>query len=484
MLRSVARFQPITSLVAGALLFAAGAPAALAAPADRPDLVIALPSAPSTGQVAPVYVDRFERPGRVLYRFDSIIANRGGTLDIFRDGPARPAVQAIWAGGNPPPGSEPDAGAPAAPSADVTLEDRSGSGASFSYVVEPDHAHWHFARVARYELLVPGGAARVSDKVGFCLYDSFDTTGPSIYFPEPDWGSGQPTWCAFDEPGAAVVRMGLSPGASDRYRSQRHWQWVDITGLTAGAYTLRGTANPAGYLLESNTANNVLDQARTIPGARVSSAAASTRTGRRVGIELRGAVVAPEIPARRSGGCLPQPTSEACYIRTGGGGPLDFALVRAPEHGSVTIADAGGLTARATYTPKRGFSGRDSFAYVATDARGLTSAPATASVTVRKRRAARRRPIAGAAIRRIRGRRYAIVRLRATARVRGVVRRRKSMVRRLRARRLAPGRHRIALGRLRRRGPHTLVLRAGPGWRQRVARDFRVGRVGRGKPQS
>lgn len=475
MLRSVARIQPISGRAGVVLAFAIGAPVASAAAPDRPDLVIALPSAPSAGQVAPVYVDRFERPGRVLYRFDSVVANKGGTLDVFRDGSARPAVQAIWGGGNPPPGSEPHAGAPAAESNDVTLEDRSGSGASFSYVVEPDHAHWHLGGVARYELLVPGGEPRVSDKVGFCLFDSFDTTGPSTYFPEPDWSSGQPTWCAFDGPNATVVRMGLSPGASDRYRSQRHWQWVDITGLPGGSYTLRGTANPAGYLLESDTSNNVIDQPRSIPGASVSAAGASTTAGRRVKIELRGAVVAPEIPARRSGDCLPQPNDEACYIRPGGDGPLDFALVRAPEHGKVTITDGGGLTATAAYTPGRGFSGRDSFEYIATDARGLTSAPATASIKMTKPRAARRRPIAGAAIRRIRGRRYAIVRLRATTRVRGVVRHRKRTVRRLRARRLAPGRHRIALGALRWAGPHTLVLRAGPDWRQRVARRFRVG---------
>ena len=151
----------------------------------------------------------------------------------------------------------------------------------------------------------------------------------------------------------------------------------------------------------------------------------------------------------------------------------------------MTLTDGGGLTATAAYTPERGFSGRDSFAYTATDARGLTSAPATASVTVTTRRAARRRPIAGAAIRRIRGRRYAIVRLRATTRVRGVVRHRNRLVRRLRARRLGPGRHRLAPGALRQPGPHTLVLRARPGWRQRVARRFRVGRrPGRAKLDS
>src|SRR5688572_11143270 len=57
-------------------------PAASAAP-DAPDLRIALPSVRYTGQVAPVYLDAHEQPGRLLYRFDALIQNTGGVLDVF-----------------------------------------------------------------------------------------------------------------------------------------------------------------------------------------------------------------------------------------------------------------------------------------------------------------------------------------------------------------------------------------------------------------
>ena len=48
------------------------------------------------------------------------------------------------------------------------------------------------------------------------------------------------------------VRMGLSPGAADRYASQREFQYVDVTGLAPGAYRLRGIANPDGHVLEDD----------------------------------------------------------------------------------------------------------------------------------------------------------------------------------------------------------------------------------------
>src|SRR5688500_17795796 len=73
-------------------------PAASAAP-DAPDLRIALPSVPYAGQVAPVYVDAYERPGRLLYRFDAVIQNTGGVLDVF--GGRTEVRQKIWPGGEP-----------------------------------------------------------------------------------------------------------------------------------------------------------------------------------------------------------------------------------------------------------------------------------------------------------------------------------------------------------------------------------------------
>jgi hypothetical protein len=438
------------------LVVAGTAPAA-----DEPDLVIRLPEAPYAGQIAPVYVDRFEQPGRVLYRFDAVIHNQGGTLDVFRDGDARPAVQAIWSGGRPPAGSEPDAGAAPVPGADVTLVDRGPAGASFSYVVEPDHEHWHFSRIARYELHVPAGPPRVSDKIGFCFFDGFDIGGVTTYFPEPDWGSGDPTWCAFDAPGATLVRMGLSPGASDRYRSQRHWQWIDITGLPAGPYVLRGVANPARYVIESDTSNNVVDERRVVPGATASPLVMETAPGQPATGELTGTVAAPEVPARRSAACEPDPAAGGCYVSVSPGAPVRFAVAEPPQHGDVTIEAAGAGTATARYVPDPGFVGDDRFTYTVTDERELQSPPATVAIAVRaaQQSAPRRAPASRLRLRRIGRRWYAILRVHARCRVTGALRRRGVVVRRVGLRRLAPGRRWVALGTLRRPGRYVLRLR-------------------------
>ena len=53
---------------------------------DKPDLVPLLPTETGTQQaVAPIYTDTFVRPGRVLYRFSSVIKNLGGAMDLYKD---------------------------------------------------------------------------------------------------------------------------------------------------------------------------------------------------------------------------------------------------------------------------------------------------------------------------------------------------------------------------------------------------------------
>jgi len=342
----------------------------------------------------------------------------------------------------------------------VTLVDRATAGASFSYVVEPDHAHWHFSRIARYELLVPGEPPRVSDKIGFCFFDGFDIGGLVTYFPEPDWGPGGPTWCAFDAPSASLVRMGLSPGASDRYRSQRHWQWVDVTGLRASSYVLRGVANPAGYVVESDTANNILDERRVVPGAIAHPLVLATAPGRPVSGELSGTVAAPEVPARRSEACEPDPDAADCYVRVSSGAPLRFQLAERPGHGQVSIEPAGGGTATANYTPEPGFVGDDRFTYTVTDERELQSPPAAVTVAVRAEQpSARPAPASRLRLRRIGRRWYAVLRVHARCRVSGTLRRRSRIVGRVRVRRLAPGRRRLALAAIGRPGRYVLRLR-------------------------
>ena len=293
--------------------------------ADAPDLRISMPSVPYSGQVAPVYIDAYERPGRLLYRFDAVIHNTGGALDLF--GAAGEVRQKVWPGGEPTTTPVPDA-PPPAPS-----EDRTGSGARFAYVREPTHEHWHFFSAARYSLLVPGEPARVSDKVGFCLYDSFGIEGGATrWFPWDAPGDG--TWCGFGDPGSSFVRMGLSRGASDRYSAQREFQYVDVTGLAPGTYALRAQANPDGHLIEADPSDDVHEEPRVVPGVRASAATASTMPGRPVSFAPAAEVVAPEIPARSSADCVPRdPAAEACYTRITAGTPVAYAVASPPAHG-------------------------------------------------------------------------------------------------------------------------------------------------------
>jgi hypothetical protein len=333
---------------------------------DAPDLRVGLPSVPYAGQVAPVYVDAYEQPGRLLYRFDAVIENTGGTLDLF--GGADEVRQKIWPGGEPTTVPVPDA-PPPGPS-----EDRTPTGARFAYVVEPTHQHWHFFSAARYSLLVPGEADRVSAKIGFCLFDSFDIEGGATkWFP---WEAVSRNWCRFSEPASTFVRMGLSRGSGDRYGAQREFQFVDITGLAPGTYTLRAQANPDGHLIEADPSDDVHEEQRVVPGVIASPASLFVQTGLPGTVEVSARAVAPEIPARRSADCTPSAAFESCYARITADSPLTYEVASGPSHGSAS----GGP--HLTYVSAPGFVGADSLTYVAVDGRGLRSAPATVAVSV------------------------------------------------------------------------------------------------------
>jgi CshA-type fibril repeat protein len=61
------------------------------------------------------------------------------------------------------------------------------------------------------------------------------------------------------------------------------------------------------------------------------------------------------------------------------GSDLDTAIVTGPTHGTAVVAADGTVE----YTPTAGFSGADSFTYTVTDGHGVTTGPATVTVTVR-----------------------------------------------------------------------------------------------------
>jgi hypothetical protein len=344
---------------------------------DKPDLVAGLITSPSTNpvQVAPIYVDAYHKPGRLLYRFDALIVNQGGTLDLFQQGANGSTQQVIWSGGNPP--SKPDPNF-FTPDPSATVEDRSSTGAFMKFVKLPGHNHFHIMGAYTYEM-----AGRYVSKagVGFCMLDGYGGFGWKWFKPKYI-GVGPDTWCAHADRTAAFIRMGISPGKADWYPAQTADQWIDITGLAPGDYTLTGTVNPFGYMDESDTSNNVVQQTRTIPGAIANANAATCLSGVATAINLSGSVVGPDIPARLSASCKPSKSSTSCYIMQASTKQLTFAISSPPANGTASITSQNGLTATAQYTAKLGYTGNDSFTYTATDTRNLTSLPATVQITV------------------------------------------------------------------------------------------------------
>jgi len=342
---------------------------------NKPDLVPGLVTSPTTHpqQVAPIYVDAYQKPGRLLYRFDTLIVNKGGTLDLFQAGANAPTQQVIWAGGNPP--SQPDPNF-FTPNSSATVEDRSSTGAYLKYVNLVGHKHWHINGAYTYSM---GGRVVSKAGVGFCMNDSY---GSSEWFKPGYTGVGPDSWCAKYDTTAAFARMGISPGKADWYPSQTTDQWIDITGLAPGDYTLTGTVNPFGYMDESDTSNNAVSQTRTIPGAIANAVTVTALSGVPTTENLSGSVVGPQIPARLSRSCTPKRTSTSCYIMQASTTQLTFAIFALPAHGTVSITSQSGLTATATYTSNAGYVGSDSFTYTTTDTRNLTSLPATVQITV------------------------------------------------------------------------------------------------------
>lgn len=113
------------------------------------------------------------------------------------------------------------------------------------------HNHWHVQEMMRYDLWGSSGTHRGA-KVGFCFLDSdphnLGLTG----------ASGSPyyrgSWCSTD-PAALNNRMGISIGWGDEYEWYLAWQWVDITGLPGGTYTIRSKVDPYGFFVEEDETN-------------------------------------------------------------------------------------------------------------------------------------------------------------------------------------------------------------------------------------
>jgi len=94
-----------------------------------------------------------------------------------------------------------------------------------------------------YQLFSPGGQLMSETvKVGVCLLDNFR------YIDQP-WVPATPSY--------TCSNMGLTRGWSDLYSLTFSCQYVDVTDVPDGAYTLRAEVDPFGVLPDADRTNNV-----------------------------------------------------------------------------------------------------------------------------------------------------------------------------------------------------------------------------------
>ncbi len=87
------------------------------------------------------------------------------------------------------------------------------------YEWDPCHNHWHYANYAEYVLFDEAGQSLpLGFKMGMCVLDLFC----------PDGG----------EPKFDCQNMGITAGCWDQYPSMLDCQWIDVTDLEPGRYTL------------------------------------------------------------------------------------------------------------------------------------------------------------------------------------------------------------------------------------------------------
>jgi hypothetical protein len=134
--------------------------------------------------------------------------------------------------------------------ADLTLGDPSASPDRFEY--SPCHRHYHFRGYADYRLFdAMGREVGSGHKQAFCLMDSerLPTAGPS-----------DPLTARYD-----CDNQGIQRGWGDLYDAGLDCQWVDVTDVPPGTYTLRITINGERQLPEASYDDNVATVTVTIP---------------------------------------------------------------------------------------------------------------------------------------------------------------------------------------------------------------------------
>ncbi|HEX6474159.1 MAG TPA: lysyl oxidase family protein [Candidatus Limnocylindria bacterium] len=143
------------------------------------------------------------------------------------------------------------------------------------------HDHWHVQGVVVYEAwkLTDPQNANTGAKTGFCF---FDTTPWKLSLPNARrTGYYEQEWCGVKA--SMTNRVGLSVGWGDRYPWDFVFQWIDITGLPAGAYRVRATVDIHDYYRETDELDNCVWSEIRIPAQGSGNTVKVLRNGRGCG---------------------------------------------------------------------------------------------------------------------------------------------------------------------------------------------------------
>ena len=127
------------------------------------------------------------------------------------------------------------------------------------------HNHWHAQQVVTMELANVLDPAHVTNgnKIHFCFFDNTKTNTALPGFNEEPYYRNR--WCG--TPNSYGVRMGLSIGYGDRYGWDFVGQYVDITALPGGTYTLKATVDWSNNFYETDDTDNCTMARVQIPAA-------------------------------------------------------------------------------------------------------------------------------------------------------------------------------------------------------------------------
>jgi hypothetical protein len=117
-----------------------------------------------------------------------------------------------------------------------------------AFYYDPCHGHFHYEGFAEYRLRdINSNIVVVGHKIGFCLEDVVR------------WSSTAGQNSRYD-----CNYQGIQAGWADVYSEDVPCQWLDITGLPGGTYTLELEVNPSRAIVEASYANNLSRKTITI----------------------------------------------------------------------------------------------------------------------------------------------------------------------------------------------------------------------------